>query len=333
MTELRVLWATALFVALSAVAAPCAFAEDEFPEPDPPPEETKDDTKSDGAKGDGEKANEGNDGDVPGTPEIEEPAAAEPPTEKPVANPAKKDLPPPTIRNPARSPRIIPAPTTPTVAPTRTAPIRQRGTNITSRPVTAVPMQPVVRTRPGATLPATTTRVPYVAPGAPRAPRTPTTIRRPVSPTGPVRPTREIRVSNIDRISKRHNLKMRSGATGMRVDITFTAINQANRSLYVGIWFARKDDEKLIRSSWRNFADSAGNLTVQTRPVRVSGKMSTYKSSVMVPYGAFPAPGAGESYDIEARVQLLRREGARVRVLARTVTTFTVHGPEASDAP
>jgi len=351
MTHPRVLWAAALIVFFGVLCTPCALAEDEFPEPDPPPAKTDDKTD------DAEKA------DVPETPKIEEPAPEKPAGKRAATRPptANKDLPPPVIRNPAtrnsgarnpgprnsgaRNPmsRIIPAASTPTTVPVRTAPIRRPPTSITSRPVTTVPMQPLIRTQPGATAPGPAAPgpsaprtyyrelefAPYTAPGSPATPATTPIVRRPVSPAGPPRATREVRVSNIDRIAKQHNLTMRIGGTGMRIDVTFTAINQANQSVYVGVWFARKEGGELIRSAMRDFSDASGNTTAQTRPVRVVGTASVYKTSVMVPYGAFPAPGAGDSYEIEARVQLMRREGANARILARGTTTFRVHGPEA----
>lgn len=341
MTHPRVLWAAALIVFFGVLCAPCALAEDEFPEPDPPPAKT-DDKKADDKTDDAEKA------DVPETPEIEEPAPEKPAGKRAATRPptANKDLPPPVIRNPAarnlgaRNPasRIIPAPSTPTTVPARTAPIRRPPTSITSRPVTTVPMQPVIRTQPGTTVPGPAAPrtyyrelefAPYTAPGSPATPATTPIVRRPVSPAGPPRATREVRVSNIDRIAKQHNLRMRTGGAGMRIDVTFTAINQANQSVYVGVWFARKEGGELIRSAMRDFSDASGNTTAQTRPVRVVGSASVYKTSVMVAYSAFPAPGAGDSYEIEARVQLMRREGVNVRILARGTTTFTVHGPEA----
>ena len=132
-------------------------------------------------------------------------------------------------------------------------------------------------------------------------------------------------------IEKTHNVEapdIEAAQLFLQFDVEYEVRGQQNRDVFVGIWFARVADGKLVRSIQRHFADSAGNVTLQTRWTRMPNNLPRrYAATLRIPYAAFPVHETGESYEIEARVQVLRTEASRrVTALARDKTTFRVYG-------
>jgi len=133
------------------------------------------------------------------------------------------------------------------------------------------------------------------------------------------------------RIEKTHNVEapdIEAAQLFLQFDVEYEVRGQQNRDVFVGIWFARVTDGKFVRSVQRHFADSAGNVTLQTRWTRMPDNLPRrYAATLLIPYAVFPVHETGESYEIEARVQVLRNEtGRRVTALARDKTTFRVYG-------
>jgi hypothetical protein len=213
------------------------------------------------------------------------------------------------------------------------------GASTTSSPTT----EAVVDTRPGLLHPtpriappvrtttATTTTVPMTTVRTLPPPPPPPS---PSPPAGTVRYYPELAFgSSIQEIRKNHNLPTRDGQLALRMDVLFNARGQAGRDVYLAAWFTDRRTGKLVSTPRRFYADGMGHLTVQTHRVRVAGDPASYASSLWVPYSAFPPPATGASYEVDAKVQLLRQESnGRVTVLCEGTTTFTVHGPGAPGA-
>ncbi|MDJ0973349.1 MAG: hypothetical protein QNJ98_02670 [Planctomycetota bacterium] len=209
-------------------------------------------------------------------------------------------LPPPLVRNPA---------TGATTGGSRAASAREA-------PVATPPILP-----PDPTLPVLPDDGidPALIPGVPRTPAPSGGTLRAAPPAG----------ATIATVTKVHNVQLRDGTAALRLDVEFSASGQQGRALFLAAGFARADTNATIRSLVPAFAGRSGNIVSRTAPVRVQAD-GRYRASLWVPYGAFPAPGAGSSYNVRALVQLLRQEqGGRETVMSHQDTTFTVHGPAA----
>ena len=66
---------------------------------------------------------------------------------------------------------------------------------------------------------------------------------------------------------------------------------------------------------------------VQSSPVRSTSDAQQYTVSLWLPYAAIPQMPGVATYEIEAQVQLLRRDGTAATLLTRMTTTFRVYGP------
>ena len=131
-------------------------------------------------------------------------------------------------------------------------------------------------------------------------------------------------------IQKTHNVEAPDGVGDvlfLQLDVEYEVRGQQGRDVYIGTWFARSADGRLVRSLRQRYADTAGNATIQTRWTRVTGATARYAATLLIPYQVFPAHESGKSYEIDARVQLLRNEArGRVSLLARDKTMFRVYG-------
>jgi ribosomal protein L18 len=135
------------------------------------------------------------------------------------------------------------------------------------------------------------------------------------------------------RVAKTHNLPMGDGDLALQLDVDYRLVGQANRDVYVQVWFARKATGRAIVSTMPQHGDNTGQATVQTRAARVTGADMRYRATLKIPYRVFPVAARGEEYDVQARVQVLRREARNmVSVLARGETTFRVYGAPAETA-
>ncbi len=140
--------------------------------------------------------------------------------------------------------------------------------------------------------------------------------------------------SRVIGIAKTHNVPLervdgQPQDLALQFDVDYEVRNQANRDVQVAIWFARADGTGLVTSSMRQYADARGKVTLQTRSARVAGTSARYNAVLRIPYRAFPIKAGESSYDVKARVQILRSEAAgKVTVLCEGTTTFRVYGFE-----
>ena len=203
---------------------------------------------------------------------------------------------------------------------------------------------PSVATPPAPTAPAAPVPPPPATPSAgtfretePRAPMQATPLPpRDAPPASAVQQARAP-ACRILSIQKTHNVEQdtvaRGGALYLQLDIDYEVRGQQGRDVYVAVWFARTADGSLVKSLTHDYSDGAGHVTVQTRWTRVIAPSVRYAARVLVPYHTFPADPSQASYEIDARVQILRKEAARGRVsiLARDKTTFRVYGAPADE--
>jgi hypothetical protein len=201
--------------------------------------------------------------------------------------------------------------------------------------------------RPAAPLPATTlpanTQPAYVAPYAPvpggvdlpppAAPRSDSTYPAPL--TQPL-PTTPLAAASILGVDKNHNIQLTDGSLALRLDTRFRVDEAASRAYRVWITFFDRATGKPVQSTKPTFADAQGGLYVLTKPVNSTGGGQEFNAPLTVPYVVFPDPGAGNGTEIEARVELMRVEGANQETpVATSATTFRVHGAplEPAEAP
>lgn len=296
------------------------------------------------------QADDPNDAFPPAPPAADDtPAPAE---GKPSESAPTSDWSPPAV-TPGRDTR--PTMNDPSLPPPRIV-RRRSGTPV--QPRAPLPAQPRSTTPYAPTGPTTTGTRPASGQGAVRVtPRTPPTAaqpRMPVRSTAPAQPAVTTTPpetmqpiapgaqGRVIGITKLHNVPLGTGRAqpggedelALQLDVDYEVRGQRGRDVYVAIWFVRATDGTMIRSSVPSYGDRNGNATLQTRAARVSLDAARYKATLRIPYRAFPM-GAGEaSYDVEARVQVLRTEArGQVTVLCRGSTTFRVYGFEEGTEP
>jgi len=188
---------------------------------------------------------------------------------------------------------------------------------------------------PGATAPTPPTGTlpppPPSGPPAPLAPaRTTGTTTAPALPAQPAAPAelpRALAGSRVFGVSKSHNIPLPGGDLALQMDVDYEVVGQAGRDVYVAIWFVRTDTGAHIRAAMSTYADTTGFVTLQTRSARVEGASARFTATLKIPYRAFPVAQVNDSYEIEARVQILRDDGSgRATSLARGSSTFRVYG-------
>ena len=174
--------------------------------------------------------------------------------------------------------------------------------------------------------------------GAPAASTPPLQPRAPTTMPVPRTPARSA-AGEVYGITKLHNVPLDRGPgtqddLALQLDVDYEVRGQRGRDVYVAIWFVRASDGTMIRSAVPAYGDRDGHATLQTRSARVALDAARYKATLRIPYRAFPM-GAGEaSYDVEARVQVLRTEArGQVAVLCHGSTTFRVYGFDENEAP
>ncbi|MDA1196275.1 MAG: hypothetical protein O2894_13990, partial [Planctomycetota bacterium] len=174
----------------------------------------------------------------------------------------------------------------------------------------------------------------------------PTSGFAPVTPRGPEASSPSategaagVQGSRVLAVSKTHNVPLDAGPgaepdLALQLDVDYEVRGQAGRNVYVAIWFARVREGSLVRSALPAYGDREGNVTLQTRSAAVASDASRYRATLRIPYRAFPMSAGEASYDVEARVQILRVEnGERVSMLCRGSTTFRVYGYEEGAEP
>lgn len=244
--------------------------------------------------------------------------------------PTDSNLPPPRVLRRRRG-----------TAPSARTPVARQPVPAQPMPTAPLPPTNTVTTQPRASQP----RPPQPSTGAvaitPRTAQPPTTpsVAGPTTRAGATTGQAGPSGSRIFGVSKLHNVPLDRGPgteqdLALQLDVDYEVRNQAGRDVYIAVWFARKADGTLVRSAVPAYGDRTGNATLQTRTVRVAAAAARYKATLRIPYSAFPM-GAGEaSYDVEARVQVLRTEASgQVTVLCRGSTTFRVYGFDEGEAP
>jgi hypothetical protein len=174
-----------------------------------------------------------------------------------------------------------------------------------------------------------TVRLPTVrTPAAPSAPA----IRAPVTatpslPTAPRAIPTAVSATRVFSVAKTHNVALADADLALQMDVDYEVRRQNGRDVYVAIWFVRNDTGEHIRAAVATYADTAGFLTLQTRSARVRGDAGRFTAALKIPYRAFPVAQPNDSYEVSARVQILRADGGgRVSSLAKGSTTFRVYG-------
>jgi len=237
-------------------------------------------------------------------------------------------LPPPQVVRhrgaglPPRSTPVAPSSTSPTSPTAPTAPTRG-----------SPPRAPAIRDIPTWTPPRPLP--PSPPSGLPTIPRAPAlTQPAPVRPVPPRLNDAARSGTRIIGISKTHNVALTDGDLALQLDVDYEVRQQAGREVYVAIWFVRKDSGKHVRAALTSYADPGGFVTLQTQSARVPAAVGRYAATLRVPYRAFPVARGSDAYDVEARVQILRKErGGSVSALARGTSVFRVYGATEEDAP
>jgi len=127
-------------------------------------------------------------------------------------------------------------------------------------------------------------------------------------------------------IEKRHDQPWRCAYLSVCLDVDLQVVGQRGRFVGVQVDFFVAGTGEPIRSVLLPFANRTGQVSVWTKFVPAESDTHLFRTALCVPYRAFPCPGAGDSYAVEARVRILRHDGpAATTELASGSTTFTVH--------
>lgn len=272
------------------------------------------------------------------TPEAKAPDVKLPPAEMPKAKPPVAPQPP--VTKPADAGAWSPPAVVPSTGSALPPPqiIRKRGSTPARSAMSTTTLPPRM-TRPEPPIVDLPTTRPPPPPPPPQLP----TMRAPVveapavrTPALPVAPRAFPTVATATRVfgvSKTHNVAIAGGDLALQMDVDYEVHGQDGRNVYVGIWFVRRDTGKHIRSALSTYGDTDGFVTLQTRTALVKGNAGRFTATLKIPYRAFPVSQSTESYEVEARVQILRADGnGRATSLARGNTTFRVYG-FSEDAP
>ncbi len=311
-------FAKLLPLALLVLCAPAAWADDPVPPPLPAPPPVPGSTVDPAWSG-------------PPPAPVPDPLPAPDPLPVPVPDPLPAPPPAPeSVAAPAPNPVPLP-------------PGAHTDTSHLPPPVIRRAGQP----RPAAPLPANAQPT-YVAPYTPlppvsaapplSAPRADSTYPAPMAQPLPTTPLAAATILGVD---KNHNIQLSDGSLALRLDTRFRIDEAASRAYRVWITFFNRASGTPIQSTKPTFADAQGGLYVLTKPVTSTGGGQEFNAPLTVPYMVFPDPGAGNSTEVEARVELMRVEGANQETpVATSATTFRVHGaplepaaPAVSDFP
>ncbi len=291
------------------------------PKPPPPPEAPKTEApkteapKPEMPKPEMPKAEKGEPAKKPATGR---PGSWSPPAVTPGGSSA---LPPPQIVRRRSGSSAPTAPSAPLPPSTGSGPVAPVAPPIVDVPTTRPPVPPPPAVTPPAVTP------PVVQPPALPPPSMNTPKAPPAFPTAAT-------ASRVFGVSKTHNVPLTGGDLALQLDVDYEVQGQNGRNVYVAIWFVRTDTGSHIRSAVTTYADSDGFVTLQTRSAAVRGSPARFTATLKIPYRAFPVAQSSESYEVEARVQILRAEGqGRATSLARGTTTFRVYGYSEDEKP
>ena len=134
-------------------------------------------------------------------------------------------------------------------------------------------------------------------------------------------------------IAKTHNVLWSCACPdkAIRLDVLFAVVGMKGE--YVGATVDFYDGRgRPILSVNYPWANRQGQVSAWTKLIRIQHDARWLKTALVVPYKAFPCPPDRGSYEVEARVRLLKRRGADdYETVVGGRTTFTVHG--ASEGP
>ncbi|MFM8979938.1 MAG: hypothetical protein ACKOSS_05700 [Planctomycetia bacterium] len=208
-----------------------------------------------------------------------------------------------------------------------------------------MPAAPAVATAPAAP---SSTATPAVAstPATPSTPAAPSTLAAPSVPLQPAAPLLPApgapsapivermdpapvpgAIARIVQVSTEHNVALDDGTFALALRTTFTVDAPEGGTFRVWVSFVDQASGSAIRATRASFAKPDGQAHVVTQPVSCLAGGETFEAPLLVPYVIFPNPGAGQSSEVLARIEVTREAGGqREVVVASSLTTFRVHG-------
>lgn len=230
------------------------------------------------------------------------------------------------------APMTTAAPTPAAAAPLRPPIVRRRGSAQAPASAAApLPAAPSMATPSMATpAPAMTAAAPLPAPAAAPAMAPATAVApAPSAPIvermaqGPVAGA----LARILQLAKEHNIALDDGSYALGLRTSFTVDTAEGGSFRVWVSFTDRATGLPIRSTRPAFAKADGQAHVVTQAVASIAAGDTFDAPLLVPYEIFPNPGAGQSTEVQALVEVTREAGGgREVVVATAITTFRVHG-------
>lgn len=151
----------------------------------------------------------------------------------------------------------------------------------------------------------------------------------PTLPPEPVVTAPAAAATRILEIVKNHDQAYPDGRLRLRLDVRYAVAGDAGRSFYLHGLFFDQSTGRPVLSNRAAFADrTTGVLYVITQPGVHAGGTNEYRTSLWVPYDAFPRPAAGSVTPIEARLTLFRRDQGSGMDASMDIaaTTFKIHG-------
>jgi len=132
--------------------------------------------------------------------------------------------------------------------------------------------------------------------------------------------------SKVIAVRKHHNVPWAGNWLALEFEMAFAVVGQSGQDVGATITFYEVATQRPLRAAMRPYVDSEGNLSIYTQLVPVSADAQVFRSRLKIPYRAFPWPTKGPTYEVEARVRLMRRspEG-EFAVLDRSTTSFNVN--------
>jgi hypothetical protein len=135
-------------------------------------------------------------------------------------------------------------------------------------------------------------------------------------------------------IQKTHNVVWRcecAETKALRLDILFAVVGLKGEWVGATVDFYNEAGRPLL-SVMEPFMNRSGQVSAWTKLIRIQEDARWLRTTVIIPYRAFPCPADRGSYRVEARVRLVKRRGVdQYQAVAKGTTTFTVHGT--SNAP
>jgi hypothetical protein len=132
-------------------------------------------------------------------------------------------------------------------------------------------------------------------------------------------------------IAKTHNVVWRCECPGkaIRLDLLFAVVGMKGEWVGASVDFYDAHGRPIL-SVLEPFMNRSGQVSAWTKLIRVEHDARWLRTTLLVPYGAFPCPIDKDDYAIEARVHLIRRRAPdQYQIVVSDSTTFTVFGKAA----